>query len=270
MDLAVRPQAVPDLAPVEHVAGPADAGLLLLCDHASNALPPEYGTLGLPPAELERHIGYDIGAAGLTRDLARRLNCPAVLSCFSRLLIDINRGEDDPTLVMRLSDGAVVPGNRHADAVEIADRIARFHRPYHQAVARQLDVMLASGTVPAILSVHSFTAVWRGVPRPWHAALLWDRDPRFARGLIDALEAPGDLVVGDNTPYDGALLNDTMYLHGTQRGVPHALIEVRQDLIAEEAGQHGWAARLAGLLPALLADPELHMVRHYGSRADTA
>ncbi len=253
-------------APFERIAGAAESGLILLCDHASNDLPAEYGDLGLPRAELERHIGYDIGAAGVTRALAAQLGCPAVLTRFSRLLIDPNRGEDDPTLVMRLSDGAVVPGNRQVDDAEIARRIARFHRPYHRAIEAEIERMLGAGVVPALLSIHSFTPVWRGVPRPWHAALLWDLDPRFARPLIEALAAPGDLVVGDNEPYDGALRNDCLYRHGTARGLPHALIEIRQDLIAEPAGQIGWADRLAGVLPALLAEPELHRVSAFGSR----
>lgn len=263
-----EPEAANAFQAVEIISGNLHTGLIILCDHASNALPPEYGSLGLPQTQLERHIGYDIGAAGVTRALAARLGAPAVLSCFSRLLIDPNRGEDDPTLVMRLSDGAVVPGNRHADAAEVERRIALYHRPYHRAIERQIDAALAAGVVPALFSVHSFTPVWRGVPRPWHVALLWDLDPRFARPMIDALAAPGDLIVGDNEPYDGALRNDCLYRHGTARGLPHALIEIRQDLIADEAGQLAWADRLADLMPALLARPDMREARIFGSRTD--
>jgi len=252
--------------PVESIDGAVERGLILICDHASNALPAAYGTLGLPRRELERHIGYDIGAAGVVRALASRLGCPAVLSHFSRLLIDPNRGEDDPTLVMRLSDGAVVPDNRHVDAAEVERRIERFHRPYHRAIEAAIERSLAAGIVPALLSVHSFTPVWRGVPRPWHAAMLWDRDSRLTRPLMEALRAPGDLLVGDNEPYDGALRNDCLYRHGTARGLAHALIEIRQDLIADTTGQTAWAKRLAGILQALLARPELHEVQHFGSR----
>ena len=208
----------------------------------------------------------DIGAAGVTRMLAHRLGCPAILSRFSRLLIDPNRGEDDPTLVMRLSDGAVVPGNRHADAAEIERRLALFHRPYHDAITAEIEAALAAGIVPVLLSIHSFTPVWRGVARPWHAAVLWDSDPRFTRELIDALEAPGDLIVGDNEPYDGALRGDCLFRHATLRGLANTLLEIRQDLITEVDGQRAWADRLAGLLPAILARPELHEVRSYGSR----
>jgi predicted N-formylglutamate amidohydrolase len=147
---------------------------LLVCDHASNALPEAYGTLGLPASEFERHIAWDPGAALLVEALAGRLNAPAVLSCFSRLLIDPNRGTDDPTLVMRLSDGTVIPGNRDVTDVEIAARIAAFHDPYHRAIDDAIERALASGIAPALLSIHTFTPVWRGEPRPWHAGILWD------------------------------------------------------------------------------------------------
>src|SRR5262245_35262995 len=126
--------AAAEFAPYELIPGDAGCGLVLLCDHASNALPPEYGDLGLGAAEFRRHIAYDIGAAAVTRELAARLGAPAVLSCYSRLLIDPNRGEDDPTLIMRLSDGAVIPGNHHVDADERERRIARYYAPYHEQV----------------------------------------------------------------------------------------------------------------------------------------
>ncbi len=265
-DAALAADTEPGFQPVERIDGSHASGLILLCDHASNALPASYGSLGLPAEQLARHIGYDIGAAGVTRRLARLLGCPAVLSCFSRLLIDPNRGEDDPTLVMRLSDGALIPGNRHADAAEIAYRISAFHRPYHEAIGAEIDAALAAGIVPAILSMHSFTPIWRGLARPWHAAVLWDADPRFTRELIAALEAPGDLIVGDNEPYDGALKGDCLYRHATRRGLASTLLEIRQDLIADEDGQAAWAERLAGLLPSLLADAGLHRFEWHGSR----
>ncbi|WP_244635877.1 N-formylglutamate amidohydrolase [Chthonobacter albigriseus] len=253
--------------PIEFIDGSLSGGLLLICDHASNALPEAYGSLGLPASEFSRHIAYDIGAAWITRRLAARFGAPALLTRYSRLLIDPNRGEDDPTLVMRLSDGAVVPGNARIDDVERQARIDRFHRPYHHAINQTLDAMAARGTVPVIVSIHSFTDAWKGVPRPWHVGVLWDTDDRLNRPLIDALGAAGDLVVGDNEPYDGALLNDTLYRHGTARGFAHTLIEVRQDLIAEEAAAYAWADRLHDCLAPILADPHLHTIRTYGSRA---
>jgi predicted N-formylglutamate amidohydrolase len=254
--------------PVEFIAGDPGATLLLVCDHASNRLPAEYGDLGLPAAAFARHIAYDIGAAAVTRGLAARLRAPAILSTWSRLLIDPNRGEDDPTLVMRLSDGAIVPGNHRVDGGEIERRLAGFHRPYHAAIGGQLAAMAARGPAPAVFSIHSFTNCWKGVERPWHVAVLWDRDPRFVEPLLGELRAQGDLVVGDNEPYDGALANDTMHRHCTRAGLAHALIEIRQDLIGGEAGVARWVDRLAPMLARIDALAQLHEVRHFGSRSD--
>ena len=240
------------------LSGRADAGLVVLCDHADNAFPPGYGTLGLDPAQLKRHIAYDIGAAEITRQLSRALGVPAVMTHYSRLLIDPNRGEDDPTLIMRLSDGAIVPGNRVLTAEEREKRIKQFYRPYHDAIDRVLDACVATGTAPAILSIHSFTESWKGFSRPWHAAILWDQDPRLAVPLLEALYAENDLIVGDNEPYTGRLKGDTMWKHGSQRGLPHTIIEVRQDLIRDIAGQTAWAERLARLMASLTGRPDLH------------
>lgn len=245
---APRPAA--ELAPgeVEVIQGDPATGMLLLCDHASNAIPPELDTLGLPPAQLERHIAYDIGAAEMTRAMARALGAPAVLSNFSRLLIDPNRGLDDPTLVMRLSDGAIVPGNRHIDAAGIALRIARYYEPYDAAIELAIEAALAAGHPPAIIALHSFTPFWKGVARPWHVGVLWDHEGRLARPLIAALQQEGDLVVGDNEPYHGGLPGDTIDRHATRRGLADALIEVRQDLIAGDATARDWGVRLARIV----------------------
>ena len=128
--------------------------------------------------------------------------------------------------------------------------------------------MLASGRPPAIFSIHSYTPVWKGNRRPWHAGILWDRDPRFSGALLEGLRAEQGLRIGDNEPYLGSLKNDTMYRHGTSRGLAHALLEVRNDLIAAPAGVLEWADRLEPLLAGILADPDLHVVRRYGSTAD--
>ena len=255
-----------DFQPVERIEGPADAGVLILCDHASNALPPEYGSLGLPPEAFDRHIAYDVGAAGVTRRLAQLLNAPAVLSCFSRLLIDPNRGADDPTLVMRISDGALIPGNARIDAAEVETRRMKYWKPYRDAASAEIERMSASGRTPSIVAIHSFTPVWKGAPRPWHVALLWDCDPRLAKPLIAGLQGEGDLIVGDNEPYDGALAGDTMYDLGTARGLPHVLVELRQDLIAEEKGQDEWAQRLAREIRPILSDPCVHRVEMHPTR----
>src|SRR5271165_4760027 len=156
---------------VEWISGRLDAGVLFICDHASNAVPEGYGALGLPPAEFERHIAYDIGAAAVTRRLAELIGAPAILSRFSRLLIDPNRGADDPTLVMRLSDGAIIPGNAAISEAEIERRLALYWRPYRDAISQSVEAMMKSGRIPAILSIHSFTPTWRGSPRPWEVGV---------------------------------------------------------------------------------------------------
>ena len=231
----------------ERVSGTAQ--LLFLCDHASNALPPGYGTLGLSPELFQTHIAYDIGAAVATRALAAAFGAPAVLGTFSRLLIDLNRGPDDPTLVMKLSDGSIIPGNRAVDAAELTRRIAQFHAPYHNAIAAEI----ARGQPQALISLHSFTPVWKGTPRPWEVGVLWDTDRRLAGPLMTRLAAAG-FTVGDNQPYSGALEGDTLNRHGTKNGLPHVLIEMRQDLIGDEKAAGDFAARLAPIVKSALAD----------------
>jgi predicted N-formylglutamate amidohydrolase len=263
---------------VEIIPGSADAGIVLICDHASNALPKGHHKdglpLGLPPSEFERHIAFDRGAAEVTRRLAATLGATAVLSRYSRLLIDVNRGADDPTLIMPLSDGSIVPGNAYLDENERRRRIFLYYDPYHKAIETAIDEALAAGKPPAIFSVHSFTNVWKGRPRPWSATILWDRDPRLALPVLNALRQEPGVVTGENEPYSGGMEGDSMYRHATRRGLANALIEIRKDLIRTEAGQAEWAARLALILRRLLASPRagrtLHKIRYYGSRADGA
>jgi predicted N-formylglutamate amidohydrolase len=251
----------------EIVSGSIGSGALVLADHASNAMPPEFAHLGMPAEQLRRHIAYDIGVDWLARALAARLEAPAVVSRFSRLLIDPNRGDDDPTLVMRLSDGAIVPGNARIDEAAVAERMRRFSLPYHAAIASVIDTMLSAGTIPAVVSIHSFTPSMKGIARPWHVGILWDSDPRLPLPLLDILRADSSIVTGDNEPYDGALEGDTMSRHCISRGLAHVLIEVRQDLIAAEADAIRWGHRLADDLRPLLARSEMHEIRFFGSRA---
>ena len=258
----------PDPAPFERIDGDASRAMLLICDHARNVLPAACGTLGLPPAELERHIAYDIGAEGVTRAIAARLGIPAVLCGFSRLLIDPNRGEDDPTLIRQLYDRTVIPGNYPLREEERQTRLERWYRPYHEAIAAELArIEAASGSAAFIVSMHSFTPCFQGgTPRPWHVALLWDVDDRAKVPLADLIGQDPNLVIGDNEPYDGALAGDTLSRHGTAAGRAHILIEIRQDLIESREGQRAWGERLAAALDAVNRRPDMHVRKFYGSR----
>jgi predicted N-formylglutamate amidohydrolase len=237
------------------------APVLFLCDHATRFVPRALGDLGLSEAELSRHVAWDIGIAELTRALAARLDAPAVLSHFSRLVVDPNRALDDPTLIPQLSDGVIVPGNRDLSTEARQARIRTFHRPYHAAVARMLDAMVARGPAPALISMHSFTPVMKGVERPWQIGILWNRDARLPLPLIARLSAQG-LAVGDNEPYSGRDNHGySLHVHAEPRGLANVLIEVRQDLIDTHHGAGEWADRLFQALAAVLADPAIHRAR---------
>jgi predicted N-formylglutamate amidohydrolase len=254
-------------APFDIVEGDRKRGIVLVADHARRDLPEDYGSLGLPTLEFDRHIAYDIGVEAVTRELATSLDVPAVLANFSRLLIDPNRGEDDPTLIRQLYDGTVISGNYPMAAKERERRLDDFYRPYHDAVGAMIaSVAQASGKAPFILSVHSFTPVMQGIIRPWHVGILWDLDDRAARPLIDMLAGDPALTVGDNEPYDGALRGDTMYRHAIVNGFAHALVEIRQDLIASDADARAWAGRLAPIVDAIDRRPDIHEVKIFGSR----
>lgn len=257
----------PDDSPFEIIDGDSSIGLVLLADHATNRLPVKYDRLGLPESAFARHIAYDIGIEALTRQLATRLGVPAVMSRFSRLLIDPNRGEDDPTLIMRISDGAIIPGNHPISEMEWHHRLEAYHRPYHGAVSQVIGkVAAATGNAPLVISLHSFTPTWKDVPRPWHITVLWDSDHRAVHPLLSTLGAIPGVVTGNNEPYDGALRGDTMFRHCMTAGIPHALIEVRQDEIGDEAGVARWAALLAPVLADLNADASLHTYQTFTSR----
>jgi predicted N-formylglutamate amidohydrolase len=259
--------SAPDFMPVELITGDQTSGLILIADHAMRHLPAKYGTLGLESSEFERHIAYDIGVEPLTRELAGRLSCPAVMARFSRLLIDPNRGADDPTLVRQLYDGSVIAGNYPLPSEELAFRIENFYLPFRRAVRDSIAGLWAvSGQPPLVISIHSFTPSMGGKARPWHVGVLWDADPRAAQPLIGMLEAEPGLIAGDNEPYDGALHGDTLHEICTAQGVCNLLIEVRQDLISDELGVRNWADRLAPMLARLNALADVHEIRHFTSR----
>lgn len=228
---------------------------LITCDHATNRVPDwvNGGRLGLDPADMQRHIAYDVGAAGVTRLLAEALESPAILSDFSRLVIDPNRGEDDPTLLMKLYDGTIIPANRHADEAERERRLDALHRPYHNAYA---DLVRRRDDV-VVCAIHSFTPRLKGrPPRPWEVGVLYAGDDRLAKPFLAACRAQG-WCVGDNEPYSGHLPGDAVDRHALQDGRPNVLIEVRNDLIADAAGQALWAANLAPILKTALAQSGL-------------
>lgn len=221
---------------------------LVTCDHATNRVPDWLGgKLGIAESDMKRHIAYDVGARGLTIHLAELLNSPAVCSDFSRLVIDPNRGEDDPTLLMKLYDGTIIPANRDAGEAERAVRMDRLYRPYHAAVAE-----LAEGR--HFLAIHSFTPCLRGrPPRPWQIGILYSHlDERLSKLLIRRLERETDLCVGDNEPYSGHLPGDSVDRHALRFGRHNTLIELRNDLIETQDQQVAWARRLAPILTDVL------------------
>ena len=238
----------------EILEGHPDARAVLTCDHACNRVPDEIGDLGLGAADMARHIAYDVGARGVTIALAKALMAPAVLSRFSRIVIDPNRAENDPTLVRRIYDRSVIEGNRRADAAEVRRRIAAYYLPYHDAIEKRIAEARARGVDPAIIAIHSYTPQLAGrPPRPWHCGILWDgKDGRIARPLMAALRQD-DLCVGDNEPYPGTYGGDSQDRHAMQAGLPNVLVEIRNDLITDERGQIEWAERLARHLRPILA-----------------
>lgn len=236
------------------LSGPA----LIVCDHASNAIPSGLNGLGLPDDSLQRHIALDIGAADVARCLADMLGLTAVLANYSRLVIDCNRAPDAHDAIPALSDGQWVPGNRALSEPERLSRLAEIHQPYHCAIAAELARLSRPGYKPALLAIHSFTPFFDQQRRPWEVGILWDVDPRIPLPLMQALTTSG-VIVGDNEPYSGKHPADyTMDHHGEGGGLAHASIELRQDLIDCASGVRKWADILAAALDPILSDPNIH------------
>jgi predicted N-formylglutamate amidohydrolase len=228
---------------------------LITCDHASNRIPRALGTLGLSDEERARHIGWDIGAAAVTRGLVARLDAWAILQNYSRLVIDCNRQPDIASSIPAISENTVIPGNLNISPAARAARRAAIFDPYHAAITAELDLRQATARPTLLIAMHSFTPVYDGQGRPMHAAVLYNRDARLAHALLERLRTESDLVIGDNEPYH--VSDDTDYgvpVHAEPRGLPHVEIEIRQDLIAYADGQSEWVDRFARLLPAAARD----------------
>lgn len=230
------------------------APLLLLCDHASKAVPKALGTLGVSESELSRHIGWDIGGLDAATELSTLLDAPLVASGYSRLVIDCNRWPGGEGSTPEVSDGTDVPANKGLTKDQVDVRAHACFWPYHQEVDRQLDRMTAGGRRVCLLVVHSFTPVMKGFDRPWHVGVLWNDDPRLPHPLLAALRRDPALVVGDNEPYSArASYEYTLTAHARPRALPHCSLEVRQDLMATAADARAWARRLAPPIRAAVA-----------------
>jgi predicted N-formylglutamate amidohydrolase len=242
----------PNPVTLENESG--DSVFFLTCEHAGRAFPRRLGRLGLPEAETLRHIAWDIGIGAVGRELSLLLNAAVILQTYSRLVIDCNRDPKVPSSIPEISEATEIPGNRSLDEAERAARVDAIFRPYHNAIAAALDRRAAADRASVLVALHSFTPVFKGVSRPWHVAVLFNRDPRLAHALAELLRADGSLMVGENEPYRVSDLTDyTVPVHGERRGLPHVEIEIRQDLITDPSGQREWAERLARLLPAAYA-----------------
>jgi predicted N-formylglutamate amidohydrolase len=223
---------------------------LIVADHAGNLVPRALHGLGVSEAERGRHIGWDIGIAAVTRLLADALGATVIQQNYSRLVIDANRTPGTESSMPEVSELTAVPGNVGLSESDKAARVREIFRPYHDAIETELNRRRQAGRAAALIAMHSFTPVFKGVARPWHAGVLYNRDPRFAHLLMALLKREAGLVVGDNEPYSVTDASDyTIPVHGERRGLHHVAIEIRQDLIAQDKGQQDWAALLTRLLP---------------------
>lgn len=236
-------------SPVEILNAEGTSPFVLTCEHASKHMPDVYDGLGLPEAERRRHIAWDIGAASVTRGLCQRLDASAFLGCYSRLLIDLNRPLEAASSIPTRSEATDIPGN---EALSDEERQRRQHimfHPYHKAVTHHLDQRQHAARPTLIAAIHSFTPVFHGISRPWHAGVLFSRYRHYGEALIRALARNGDLVVAANEPYIIDRSEDyTVPVHGEDRGIPAVLVEIRQDLISSDAGIAEWTERLANAL----------------------
>lgn len=235
-------------------AGGDRSPFVFTCDHAGNRLPRALAMLGLDDAALQAHIAWDIGAAALTRLLARRLGATAILQTYSRLAIDCNRPLDAPDSIPARSDQTDIPGNLGLSPAQAQLRAQALFCPYHDRIRRELDARVARQQATLLIAMHSFTPSYAGEPRPWHAGVLYHRDSRLAQPLLAQLRRGDAWAIGDNQPYSMTDATDyTLPEHGERRGLLHAGIEVRQDLLEDPRRQAAWAATLAEALAAVAA-----------------
>ena len=244
-DLTPSPLLGPDEPPAfELVNAHGRGNAVLVCDHAANRVPHRLGNLGLDAVQLADHIGWDPGAAAVARHLSAQLDAPLVLSAYSRLVIDCNRPLRSAESIPQQSAGVVVPGNHGLSPAQQESRVHALFRPYHEAIEQVLDARLPRPSF--LLSIHSFTPIWNGQPRPWHIGVSAWRDQRLAALLLDALNQAGDVIVGDNQPYPiEAEFDYTVPVHGEARGLPSVMLEIRQDGLRTAADVARWATRVA-------------------------
>jgi len=225
------------------------SNFLIVVDHASWRIPSRLGNLGLPASELRRHIAWDIGSLAVARKVAAALDAPLIAQNYSRLVIDCNRDPEVASSIPTISESAQIPGNIDLSSEEVAARRAEIFEPYHNKIRALLDQRLAAGRPTILVAQHSMTNIFKGVQREMHAAILYNRDRRFAGLVLDSLRRETDLVIADNEPYFVSDATDyTIPQHGEARGLPHVEIEIRQDLLLDEAGQTAWAQRITQAL----------------------
>lgn len=235
-----------EVPPVHEDNAAGRSPFLLACDHYGRLLPRRLGDLGLPPSELTRHIAWDVGIAGVADRLSKQLDAHLVAQRYSRLVIDCNRPPQAPSSIPRISEATTIPGNQGLAHAAMTTRRRAIFDPYHRRIDEIIDRRLRDGVATVLVALHSFTPVYAGIARPWHVGTLYHRDTRLPPLLLKHLRGDPDLVVGDNEPY--AVSDDTDYtipVHGEARGLMNSGIEIRQDLLADPAGQQQWADRLA-------------------------
>jgi predicted N-formylglutamate amidohydrolase len=225
------------------------SNFVIVVDHASRRIPRRLGTLGLPPGELERHIAWDIGALGVARRVAEALDAPLLAQNYSRLVIDCNRDPAVASSIPVVGESIDIPGNIGLDALQVAARRAEIFEPYHQRVRALLDARHAARRTTILVAQHSMTDIFKGTRREMHAAVLYNRDRRFAGLVLDGLRREPQLIIGDNEPYFVSDATDyTVPRHAEARGLPHVEIEIRQDLLRDDSGQAEWARRVTRVL----------------------